>query len=452
MKRLNKVTKYTICICVGLVLFNLIFGAVLTRVSALVMRTQIDQRMLDISNTAAAMLDGDDLAKITADDYGSPEYDKVMETLTYFMENIELEYIYCIIQQSEKEFVFGVDPTIDDPGEFGSPIVYTDALYKASKGTASVDHIPYVDRWGTFYSAYSPVFDSNGNVAAIVAVDFSADWYHNKLRKQFLIILGFICLALFASIWLAIGIVAHYNKFFETLIKKMNDLSNGIETLIDEVVPIVDAKAKSQPMSLDVDSNMNNAMEILGEKILLMQIRLSKQIEIIRSHAYIDGLTGLYNRNSYMEYLKILEKKIEEVPELVFSVVVFDINQLKIINDDFGHDTGDKLIIAISGDIRDVFGNDRVYRVGGDEFVVILDDPDPSDKIAQVKSIIARKNMESPIFHNPEVEVGLSAGAAAFDADTDRTYSEVFNRADNAMYADKREFYRTHEDRRKRRG
>ena len=60
----------------------------------------------------------------------------------------------------DKEFVFSVDPTIEDPGEFGSPVMYTDALYKAANGTAAIDEEPYSDAWGKIYSAYSPVFDS----------------------------------------------------------------------------------------------------------------------------------------------------------------------------------------------------------------------------------------------------------------------------------------------------
>ncbi len=60
----------------------------------------------------------------------------------------------------------------------------TDALYQASLGKPSVDKVPYEDSWGRFYSAYSPVFDSNGKVAGIVAVDFSADWYDKQIRTQ----------------------------------------------------------------------------------------------------------------------------------------------------------------------------------------------------------------------------------------------------------------------------
>ena len=107
-----------------------------------------------------------------------------------------------------------------------------------------------------------------------------------------------------------------------------------------------------------------------------------------------------------------------------------------MINDDFGHDEGDKLIIEVSKDILQVFGGNRIYRVGGDEFVAILDDPDPSEKILKVKELLAKK---------------ISIGYATYDPEIDRTYSDVFHRADNAMYVDKREFYKTHEDRRMKR-
>ena len=451
MKKLDRATKYTIVICIGLVIFNVIFGFALSYVAVKAMRTQINERMLDISNTAAAMLNGDELARITADDYGSVEYENVMKTLTYFQDNIELEYIYCVIRVSEKEFVFGVDPTIEDPGEFGSPIVYTDALYNASKGKAGVDEIPYADEWGVFYSSYSPVFDSNGDVAGIVAADFSTDWYQNKISQLKIIIIAFVAASLLISVSIAILIARQYNKFFLALVDKMNVLSNGIQTLINEADPGDEIDGYFSLTDTDSDKSMGDSIKILEEKIVVMQMRLTNQIEIVRSHAYIDTLTGINNRNSYMEYLQILENKMADNPDIVFSVVVFDINQLKMINDDYGHDRGDQLIVTIAKEIHDIFGGNRVYRVGGDEFVAILDEPDPSDKIAKLKEAVAKKNNSESIINDPDFEIAISVGFAAYDPDIDRTYSDVFQRADNAMYVDKRAFYMTHEDRRKRR-
>ena len=164
---------------------NFSLGLILTKESTDVMKEQIGNRMLDVSNTAASMLNGDVLRDIQAEDANTPEYEgKYSETLTYYQDNIDLKYIYCIRDLGNKEFVFTVDPTVLDPGVFGAPIVYTDALYQASLGTPSVDKKPYRDKWGRFYSAYSPVFDSDGKVAGIVAVDFSADWYDYQIRTQ----------------------------------------------------------------------------------------------------------------------------------------------------------------------------------------------------------------------------------------------------------------------------
>ena len=100
---------------------------------------------------------------------------------------------------------------------------------------------------------------------------------------------------------------------------------------------------------------MGDAMTLLVEKIFVMQDMLAIQIEVIRSHAYIDGLTGMNNRTSYEEYQTILEKKMAEKPDLVYSVVVFDINQLKMINDDRGHEEGDKIITEIGVTFGSIF-------------------------------------------------------------------------------------------------
>ena len=128
------------------------------------MKTLIHQRMLDISNTAAASLDGDVLGSLTEEDVWNDDYQLITDELLVYQDNIDLSYIYCITKNDDGDFVFSVDPTIDDQGEFGEPVVRTKALEKAFAGQAAVDDEPYQDRWGRFYSAYSPVFDKNGKI------------------------------------------------------------------------------------------------------------------------------------------------------------------------------------------------------------------------------------------------------------------------------------------------
>ena len=79
-----------------LLVVNFSLGLILTKESTDVMKEQIGNRMLDVSNTAASMLNGDVLRDIQAEDANTPEYKEILETLTYYQDNIDLKYIYCI--------------------------------------------------------------------------------------------------------------------------------------------------------------------------------------------------------------------------------------------------------------------------------------------------------------------------------------------------------------------
>ena len=104
---------------------NLALGMIVIRQARNATKTQINERMLDIVNTAAAMLDGDVLENLKAEDKDKPEYQEVFDTLKRFLDNIELDYIYYVRKTGDKSFVFGIDPDPVSPGEFGSPVVMT---------------------------------------------------------------------------------------------------------------------------------------------------------------------------------------------------------------------------------------------------------------------------------------------------------------------------------------
>ena len=167
-----------------LLISSTLFCSVSIYMSRLGIRKAIQQRMLDISNCAAGSVDGEVMKTFSKETVGSEAYNKVYSTLSVFRDNVELEYVYCIKQTGPQEFIFTMDLDLVTPASYGDSVKYTDALAKAAKGAASVDEVPYTDRWGRFYSAYSPVFDSSGNVVGIVVADFSSEWFDSQLAQQ----------------------------------------------------------------------------------------------------------------------------------------------------------------------------------------------------------------------------------------------------------------------------
>ena len=140
--------------------------------------------MLDIANCAAASVNGDVLKLLSDDNVGGEESKEIYKTLAVFRDNVELTYVYCIKRESEGHYIFTLDLDPLTPASYGEEVEFTEALDSAGHGTSAVDEIPYTDRWGEFYSAYSPVFDSAGNVAGVVAVDFAVEWFNSQLSAQ----------------------------------------------------------------------------------------------------------------------------------------------------------------------------------------------------------------------------------------------------------------------------
>ena len=213
---------------------NLALGAVLVRQAGNATKTQINDRMLDIVNTAASMLDGDVLKNLTAEDKDTPEYRETLNILKRFLDNIELDYIYYVRDMGNGTFTFGIDPDPVAPGEFGSPVVYTDALNKASKGTPSVDEVPYEDAWGRFYSAFSPVFDSEGKVAAVITADFNAQWYEDQISRIRRTVMIGCTLFLAISIFVTLLLTEQFRRKMRMIIDSLQDLAGDLDALMRE--------------------------------------------------------------------------------------------------------------------------------------------------------------------------------------------------------------------------
>ena len=163
-----------------------------------------------------------------------------------------------------------------------------------------------------------------------------------------------------------------------------------------------------------------------------------KQAETIKHMAYFDSLTGLANRHHLNEWLHN-EMKRARSGKASGLILFIDLDDLKLVNDTYGHSYGDKIISAAGSRISDGVGEKAfVARIGGDEFVVILPGTYERGQIEEIaykisKSVGQKQEILGRCFH-----MTASIGIAYYPSDGD-TSEEIIKNADNAMYAAKKD-------------
>lgn len=184
------------------------------------------------------------------------------------------------------------------------------------------------------------------------------------------------------------------------------------------------------------------------EVIFTTQIidEMKKENERLQKLSSYDELTKLQNRRSYEEKIKILEKK----NATNLTIAVFDINELKATNDNINHLAGDELIMGAAACLESVFheiGN--VYRVGGDEFTLIVeqDFPELQKYIDDLKEKISE--WKGKLVQSLHISAGYACSSEIEDF-TCENLKALINMAEKKMYADKAEYYkRTGRERRR---
>lgn len=145
--------------------------------------------------------------------------------------------------------------------------------------------------------------------------------------------------------------------------------------------------------------------------------------------ASYDSLTGLLNRHSYRKTIKVeLEKSIKCKTKC--SLIIYDVDFFKKINDTYGHETGDKVLIAISKLVKNTIRkDDTVFRIGGEEFTIILPETTVDDAFLVAEKV--RKAIEeNPVYK--DIKITISSGVA--DSNCDTTPSSIYQQADKALY------------------
>lgn len=154
--------------------------------------------------------------------------------------------------------------------------------------------------------------------------------------------------------------------------------------------------------------------------------------------AYVDALTSVSNKGAFNQYIQVLESEVRGNRDRIgFAICVFDCNGLKKVNDIYGHAKGDAYLKASSHVICEVFSHSQVFRIGGDEFAVILRNVDYERRNSLLAAFDEACAERCSTAKNEWEMVSIARGMAEFDPKTDDSVEVVLHRADKQMYEHK---------------
>ena len=457
-----------------IIILALILSTVSTVVSSQVIRNLVDtsyqERAVDVSETIAAVLDVEKAAwikneimtifnaaenKVTSDEWGSPEFDAYIALYAHLEETEEFQYLRqqmrtiqdvndvdCVylsaLDNPTESFIYLVDAAYEE----ACPPGCIDPLYEENRellDDPAIGFLPYItntEAYGWLISAGVPVYDGEGNIICYAMVDVSMD-YIKAQQARFTVTLSLILAAL--TVLISLLSIWAVNK---TIIRPINLLSNAAahysaqqedSSELDHL-PI---KSKDEIRSLysslkKMVENTRSYINSLKEtKLELTQTRI--EADEMNELAHKDALTGVGSKLAYDQQVKKLNEEIRQGTAR-FGIVMVDMNDLKTLNDTYGHERGNDAIRATCALICEVFAHSPVYRFGGDEFVVVVKgrDYDHIEERAEQFRTAAQVTEGQPW-----EKVNAAIGYSLYNGED--TVDDVFRSADHRMYEQKKE-------------
>lgn len=424
--------------------------------------------------SVAAIIDADKVARIKAkvmeiynrteekvsnEDWGSEEheayiglYSEILEMPDFievrdWMRKIQDEgkylYVYIITPDLDNaRMIYVADATEGEdfcmPGSFD---LFTESDYAVRE--KPMDGVPVdivmTEEYGWTLALGKPILDANGDLIAYICADSSMTEIM-AIRDNYLLVIGAVLVGL-ALLTGALGVLA-VNRF---VVRPVNILSTAsieyckegdqnehhkFEELKIQTKDEIGDLAKSMvQMERDINTHVANLIRTANE---LIESR-EKEAEMTAA-ANIDALTHVKNKRAFVSEEERLDRAIKE-GNAEFAVAVIDMNNLKAINDTYGHEEGDEAIKDLCAAICDTFKRSPVFRTGGDEFAVVLENSDLKNReklFEEFRKASARAEEKKPWR-------GMSAalGCEVYDRKKHNNFPDVYKAADAKMYENK---------------
>ena len=264
-------------------------------------------------------------------------------------------------------------------------------------------------------AAWLPLSNEMRLVVAVPENELDGEW--QRLVREILIA-SFLVL-------IALGFVARW--FANSITKPLEDLTAAAE------------EVDRGNFDVRLDYEGDDEVGRLTSTFRTLAGHVKEHISDLNRKVYVDALTSVRNKGAFSAELDALQDQMDKDPEKTeFGICVFDCDDLKLINDRFGHDKGDIYLKTASRLICRVFQHSPVFRIGGDEFSVVLRNEDYANREELARCFGIEAEHINATASNAWEEVRITMGIAEYEYGTDRAVIDIVRRADKHMYENKR--------------
>lgn len=396
--------------------------------------------------------DADDLRRCVLTAIQSDNYNAFQRKLNVMVDDFELMYLYIVFPDVDNGLMINVI-SATNAAEFAEgaedlPVLYTTDSYTVEDlqryaAAMQADGPTFFfenSAWGNCYTACMPLRDTAGETFAVICADIPTDNVRNSVRSYVVRSVAITVLvgALFSvlmMIWVrrnVTGPVSQLESSARGFAAKSHGLKNPHMLTFD--APEIHTGNELESLS-DAIAKMADDMRSYMEGILSAEQRAT----VAEKDAYQDALTHVKSKAAFNGKMSELNEKIE-TSGAQFALVVADLDDLKGINDSFGHEHGDDYIIGSCKILARVYKHSPLYRVGGDEFVAVLQGEDYMNREALLETAKAEfSRARSDTERQPWDRYSASVGLAVYSGAAGQTAEDVLSLADEDMYRRKRQ-------------
>ena len=418
----------------------------------------------DAVQLLARRVDGDDLEACIDSGRKSEHYEQLQLLANDIKETHELEYLYIVKPLKIEPPGNMMDvlaavtewEAVNEADELTNLGVITDYAYPAETAAeymARMTTDPTVTffrndtDFGNIYTAIRPLFNSQGEPIAVLCGDIEID---NIYRAAYRYALAAGLIALAFSIVALLALNLWYDR---RIVRPLAELQTSAERFEDKCR----RRAPLEELRMDDPGiHTGDEIEALSDSVISMVsdvqnyagALLEKEREILsmKEHvnrmdvlAYRDTLTGAGNKAAYEKTAERLEQNVC-AGRARFAMVMADLNNLKHINDTYGHDKGDAYITKMYAVLKTVFRESTIFRIGGDEFVVVVEGEELlhcGELVEQARARMHRTAADKKAAPWERVSVALGYAVCADGEDVEA----VLRRADRNMYEEKKRMH-----------